>query len=524
MTPPTEPPAATGEAPGPPGTTAPLARMLFVSTFLVATCGLVYELAAGALASYLLGDSVLQFSLVIGTYLSAMGVGSYLSRFVARDLVARFVEIEIAVALLGGFEAPLLFAAFTWTPAFRGVLYVIVALVGIGVGLELPLLLRILERRGPLRELVARVLFLDYVGALAASLLFPLFLLPQLGLLRSSLALGLVNALVALWTTQIFDAAPAVRTRLRVLAGGAVLALAAGLAGAGRLEQRMESDLFADPVVASIQTPYQRLVLTHSRGDTRLYIDGALQFSSLDEYRYHEALVHPALASVAAPRRVLVLGGGDGLAVREILRHPEVQAVTLVDLDPEMTRLFSTREDLVALNEGSLLDPRVTVVNDDAFTWVRSPGAELYDAAIVDFPDPNNYGLGKLYTTTFYRMLAARLTPEAAVAVQATSPLYSREAFSCIVETLRYAGWQARPYHAYVPAFGEWGFVLASRAALPAPRPLLPGLRFLTDAVLPTLFLFPADLAPGPAPVNRLDNQALVRIYEDEWAGLGRNR
>ncbi|MFN7143732.1 MAG: polyamine aminopropyltransferase, partial [Myxococcota bacterium] len=317
-----------------------MARVLFLSTLLIATCGLVYELVAGALASYVLGDSVFQFSTIIGAYLTAMGLGSWLSRFVERDLVARFIEVEIAVALLGGFSAPILFAGFTYTPGFRAVLYVVVAMVGTGVGLELPLLIRILEERTSLKELVARVLALDYVGALAASLLFPLFLLPQLGLFRSSLVLGLVNAAVALWTTFLFDAPPAVLTRLRVLAGGAVVALAAGLALAGEAEKRMEADLFADPVVMSVQTPYQRLVLTHASGDTRLFIDGALQFSSVDEHRYHEALVHPAMAAAAAnegapPKRVLVLGGGDGLAVREVLKHP-VESVTLVDLDPDM--------------------------------------------------------------------------------------------------------------------------------------------------------------------------------------------
>lgn len=501
-----------------------MARVLFLSTLLIATCGLVYELVAGALASYVLGDSVFQFSTIIGAYLTAMGLGSWLSRFVERDLVARFIEVEIAVALLGGFSAPILFAGFTYTPGFRAVLYVVVAMVGTGVGLELPLLIRILEERTSLKELVARVLALDYVGALAASLLFPLFLLPQLGLFRSSLVLGLVNAAVALWTTFLFDAPPAVLTRLRVLAGGAVVALAAGLALAGEAEKRMEADLFADPVVMSVQTPYQRLVLTHASGDTRLFIDGALQFSSVDEHRYHEALVHPAMAAAtanegAAPKRVLVLGGGDGLAVREVLKHP-VESVTLVDLDPDMTRLFTEREDLAALNAGALRDPRVTIVNTDAFAWVRAYAGPGFDVVLADFPDPNNFGLGKLYTVQFYRLLARILAPGAAVSVQATSPVFSPQAFACIVETMREAGLAARPYHQYVPAFGDWGFVLAGLRAPDTFAPLLPGLRSLDDATLPTLFQFAPDLAPKADVVNRLDNQLLVRLYAEDWRVL----
>lgn len=496
-----------------------MSRLLFLSTVLIATCGLVYELVAGALASYLLGDSVLQFSTVIGAYLTAMGLGSWLSRFVDKNLVTRFVEVEIAVALIGGFEAPLLFAGFTYSPGFRAILYVIVGLVGAGVGLELPLLIRILETRTSLKELVARVLALDYIGALAASLLFPLFFLPHLGLLRTSLLLGLVNAAVALWTTFLFDPGPT-RTRLRVMAGAAILALTAGILFANQAEQRMERDLFADPVVMSTQTPYQRLVLTHAPGDTRLFIDGALQFSSADEYRYHEALVHPAMA--ASPgKRTLVLGGGDGMAVRELLRHP-VESVTLVDLDPEMTRIFSERADVVALNHGSLSDVRVTIVNDDAFGWVRGYTGAPFDTVIIDFPDPNNFGLGKLYTVQFYRLLARVLTPHAAVAIQATSPVFSPSAYSCIVETVRAAGYAARPYHAYVPSFGEWGFVLASLAEVSRFAPLLPGLRSLDDATLPTLFQLAPDLAPKPEVVNRLDNQLLVRLYSEDWRTLAR--
>lgn len=499
--------------------TADLGRVLFLSAFLIATCGLVYELVAGALASYLLGDSITWFSLVIGAYLSAMGIGSWLSKYVSGNLVARFVEIEIAIALVGGFEAPVLFAGFTYTPAFRAVLFVMVGLVGMCVGLELPLLIRILEARTTLRELVARVFFLDYIGALAASLLFPLFLVPQLGLLRTSLCVGLINATVALWTTFVFDAPPAVLTRLRGMAGATVVALCVGLSLAGEAEQRMEADLFADPVVYSLQTPYQRIVVTHAETDTRLFIDGALQFSSVDEYRYHEALVHPAMAA-GRHDRVLVLGGGDGLAVREILKwNPTV--VDLVDLDPAMTTIFRDRPELARLNDSALTDPRVRIHNADAFTWVRE-ARDTWDVAIIDFPDPNNFGLGKLYTRQMYQGVRLRLSPEGWIGVQATSPFFSPSAWSCILATLADSGLDVHPYHAYVPAFGEWGFVLAGRGD-PSFARLPDGLRFLDVLTLKGMFNFPPDLAPHPAPVNRLDNQALVQLYEEDWRALGRH-
>ncbi len=507
-----------------------LSRLLFASAFFISTCGLVYELVAGALASYVLGDSITQFSLVIGVYLSAMGVGSYLSRFVDRGLVARFVEVEIAVALLGGFQSMLLFAAFAYTPAFRLALFGLVGVVGIGVGLELPLLMRVLEQQSPFKELVARILFLDYIGALFASVAFPMLLVPHLGLMRTSLAFGLVNGVVALVTTWLFEAPAPLLRRLRVMSVGALALLMAGFWGATALERSMEANLFADPVVYREQTAYQRIVVTNWDRDTRLFLDGALQFSSADEYRYHESLVHPALSSVAAPRAVLVMGGGDGMAVREILKHASVERVTLVDLDPAMTALFRDRPEFAALNHESLSDPRVTVVNADAFHWLDEaargvqveglPEDGLFDAVIVDFPDPNNFGLGKLYTTHFYRLLQGRLAPGAAVALQATSPLYSVEAYWCIVRTLEHSGFLTRPYHAFIPAFGEWGFVLASMAPLPAFRALPDGLRFLDEDSLPTLFHFPRDMDRRDGPINRLDNQALVMLYDKDWQEL----
>lgn len=495
-------------------------RALLLSAFVIATCGLVYELVAGAMASYLLGDSVTQFSLVIGTYLSAMGLGSYLSRYIDRALLARFVEVELAVALIGGLEAPVLFGLFVWSPAFRWLLYLQIGLIGALVGLELPLLIRILERETSLKELVARVLFLDYIGALAASLLFPLVMLPRLGLFRTSIAFGLINAGVALWTTTLFAAAPPVLRRLRWMSISVIGVLVVVFVAAGPIEARLDANLFADPVVYRAASPYQKVVLTHRDGDTRLFINGALQFSTLDEHRYHEALVHPAMTAAEAPARVLVLGGGDGMAVREVLRYDSVRHVTLVDLDPLMTAIFSERPELSALNRGSLSDPRVEVVNQDAFQWLEAGAPGVYDVVLVDFPDPNNHGLGKLYTTTFFRMLDGAVAEGGVIAAQATSPMWSPSAFWCIHRTMRHAGWQTRPYHAYVPAFGEWGFVLAGRSSPTRFGPLPAGLRFLDATTRELLFHFPPDLAERPGPINRLDNQALVQLYEEDWQAM----
>ncbi len=492
--------------------------LLFLNVLIVATCGLIYELLAGTLASYVLGDSVTQFSLIIGIYLFAMGVGSWLSRFIDKALARRFVDIELAVAILGGFSAPLLFLSFSRVSYFYAVLYFIVFAIGVFVGLEIPLLLRILKDQVEFKELVSRVLAFDYIGALLASILFPILFVPRFGLVRTSLVFGMLNAGVALWGTWLLR--PLIKGRilgLRLRAAIVLALLLLGLIKANTLTSLAEDEMFADEIVYSKDTPYQRIVITRGRAGFQLFLNGNLQFSSTDEYRYHEALVHPAMLLANNPRRVLVLGGGDGLALREVLKYPSVDRVTLVDLDPDMTQLSSRFPLLATLNRQAFADRRVQVINEDAFVWVEETIEQKYDAVIVDFPDPNTFALGKLYTSHFYKMLRSRLTDNAAVSVQATSPMFARSSYWCIIRTLEAAGFTVKPYYTAVPSFGLWGFALARASAFEIPQHPPEGLRFLDDSSLAAMFTLSADIGPVPVEINRLDNQALVRYYEGEW-------
>ncbi|MBK7662547.1 MAG: polyamine aminopropyltransferase [Sterolibacteriaceae bacterium] len=495
-------------------------RILILSVFIVASCGLAYELIAGALSSYLLGDSVLQFSSIIGCYLFAMGVGAHLSKYVRdEDVLARFVDIELLVGLLGGLSATALFLTFSWLAApFRTTLYALVFAIGVLVGMEIPLVMRALHARSAqFSELVAKVLTFDYLGALAVSLLFPLVLAPRLGLSRTGLLFGMLNVAVGLWTIRVFRKSLP-RPGAQVLRGAAVFALLGGVfLVSDRLVTWAEKGLFGDEIVHAVSTPYQRLVITRWQDDLRLYINGNLQFSSRDEHRYHEALVHPALESAPWARSVLVLGGGDGLALREVLKYPNVESVTLVDLDAEMTRLFSTSAPLTALNQGSLADPRVTVINQDAAQWIEH-SEQMFDAAIVDFPDPSSFALGKLYSVPFYRLLARRVAVNGYVAVQSTSPYFAPRAYWSIVATLAEAGFRTWPYHAYVPSFGEWGFVLASlQGPFSPPQHYRIPMRFLDAEVTRGMFAFAPDMPRPAVEANRLNNQSLVHYFEQDW-------
>jgi spermidine synthase len=495
--------------------------VLLASVVVIATSGLVYELIAGTIASYVLGDSVVQFSLVIGLYLFAMGLGSYLSKFIDRGLLERFVEIELAVAFVGGASAPILFTVYASHGSFQVALYSIVLIVGTLVGLEIPILIRLLEFQLELKDLVARVLSLDYVGALVASILFPLVLLPKIGLHRTSLVVGLLNAVVALLATFLIPLSSRVRFRLR---GQFVIIAAALIAGIFYMNEglkRAETLYFGAPVIYTHQSPYQRIVITQSSRTTRLFLNGNLQFSSDDEQRYHEVLVHPAVAALGRdPKNVLILGGGDGLAARELLKYPSIERILLVDLDPAMTKVFRDVPVARELNASSLHDPRVEVHNADAFAWLQE-AHESFDLAIVDFPDPSNYALGKLYTLTFYNLLRERIAPRGAIVVQSSSPYYARQAFWTIATTMEAAGWKTLPMHLYVPSFGEWGFLVAGADGIVMPDALRVSpdkLRFLEPRLLSQMADFPKDMARGPAPVNRLNDQQLVGIYTREWA------
>ncbi len=500
---------------------------LWVATFLVAAAGLTYELIAATLSSYLLGDSVRQFSLVIGVYLAAMGLGAYLSRFIG-DALRGFVWAQIFLGAIGGFLAPVLFFSYGATGEVDLPLYLMLISVGALAGMELPLIARILKAIGLPEFRFENVLSLDYVGALAASLAFPVLIVPHLGLMSASLVFGCLNLAVAGLSLWLFrEAATRLAVGVWALAlTGSVLALY----GSEKMVSVAEANLFEDEVILSQATPYQHITLTRFRDRIRLFLDNSIQFDSQDEYRYHESLVHPAMA--LAPRRdsILILGGGDGLAAREVFRHPEVKAVTLVDLDAAVTTLFASHPDLAALNNHALSDPRLKVVSQDAWKFLETT-TDSYDVIIADLPDPKSIALSKLYSREFYGLVVEHLSAQGLLVVQSGSPLFARQGYWSVVHTLAAtrnplqpglsaapAGLSVLPYHVYIPSFGDWGFTLASfRPLAPRPLPLPDGLRYLTEPVWRQEQVFGLDSADMAAEINSIRSHALVGYYNQGW-------
>jgi spermidine synthase len=485
---------------------------------VLSACGITYELLVGAIAAYLLGGSVLQFSLTIGVFLASMGVGAYFSRFLRTRLLCRFVEVEIAVGIIGGVSGPLLFTAFTFTSFYYLAMFGQIVAIGALIGLEIPILTRYLQQFSSLRDSIANVFALDYLGSLFASFLFPLLLLPSLGIFRTSLAVGLLNLLVAFATLYVFRRELGKMHKQLLMLLLAALGLGGLLAVSGQTLSAIESKLYRDEVIFAKQSKYQRLVMTRYRDDVRLYLDGSLQFSSRDEYRYHESLVHPAMTLSASRENVLVIGGGDGLVLKQVLRYRDVKRAMLVDIDPAMTRLARTHTVMLALNARSLHDPRVTVRNVDAYKFLER-SSELYSVIIIDLPDPRREALSKLYSASFYRIVERHLARGGVAVTQATSPLFARKAFWCIANTARSAGLLPLPYHTYVPSFGDWGFVLMSRRSLTLEN-ALPALtlRYLSREILQSMVRFGKDQDRVPTVPSTLDKPVILDYYEAGWA------
>jgi spermidine synthase len=497
--------------------------LLLFSIAVIATCGLIYELVAGTAASYLLGDSVTQFSTLIGVYLFAMGVGSFLSKYVKTNLLQTFIIVEILVGLIGGFSSAAFFILFNYIEAFGVVLYGMMFTTGVLVGLEIPLMMYILQNEFDFSDLVARVFSFDYAGALLASLAFPLFFVPHFGLIKTSLFFGLMNVSVALWL--IFAKQKEMHKRglhniifLKIIGISAFIVLFGTFIMGDKLMNYAETANFNEKIIYSASSKYQRITLTSTKQGNKLYLNGNLQFHSADEYRYHEALVHPCFTLFPKAKKILILGGGDGCAAREILKYPDIQSVKLVDLDPEMTRLFTQNPLLLHINDSSLLNPKMKVINADAFIWLKNDSTK-YDIAIIDFPDPSNYSVGKLYTHSFYTELKKHLHTQSVISIQSTSPFVAPNAYWCINNTLTNAGFYVMPYHDFVPSFGDWGYVLAAlKPDFQADYASLPkNLRFFDSTALNQMCIFPKDVAHRETAINTLNNQALVQYFEEEW-------
>lgn len=496
------------------------ASILLFCVFVVGYCTIIYELLIGSVSSYFIGDSIKQFSITIGLTMTAMGIGTLISRFFKKNLIYWFIFVEIGLAIIGGLSVPILYWIYSIQFIYYPIMCLLIIIIGIFIGLEIPLLTRIMEEYFQLRENISNVLSLDYLGAFLASLAFPFLLLPILGVFNSSITTGLMNLFVGILAFHWFK--NKITTKKRLMLKTNIVLIAILLLGCllftKEISRYFENSMYEDRVVFSKQTKYQKLVITKNKEDYRLFIDGNVQFSSIDEYRYHEPLVHIPMNLVKHHENILILGGGDGLATRELLKYNDVKKITVVDLDKEITDIATNNKTFIDLNKSSFKDKKVKILNEDAFKYLENV-REYFDVIIIDLPDPNNSSLARLYSKDFYKVAKKKLAKSGILVTQATSPFFSPEAYWCINESLKLAGFKyTKPYHTYVPSFGDWGFILASDLPIDISKIKINiQTKYLENTAINRLFHIEKDLLRENIKPSTLDKPEILNYYLQGW-------
>ena len=434
-------------------------RILKISIFATGCAGIVAEFVLSTLASYLLGNSILQWTIVMSLMLFAMGLGSRASRYIINDLFDKFILLEFALSILCSVSVSFCYWFATFSHNTNLIIYSLSLLLGLLIGTEIPLVTRINELHEDLRTNISSVLESDYYGALAGGLLFAFFALPYLGLTYTPIALGVINFIVASILLWKFRHLIHYKRSLTVTFWSITSFFLIFVFMVKPIILFSEQKKYKDKIVFEEQTSYQKIVITKWKDDFWLFINGKEQFSTFDEDKYHEPLVHIPLALSKQMKNILLLGGGDGLAVREILKYDKVQNVTVVDLDPAMTEIAKHNPIITKINKNSMVDIRVEVINQDGFIFLENCN-KFYDLIIVDLPDPSSINLARLYSNEFYTMCKHRLRKYGILVTQATSPVYSVKSYVCIINTIEAAGFSVLPYHNHIPTLGDWGWCL----------------------------------------------------------------
>jgi len=438
-------------------------NVLKIALFATGISGIVAEYILSTLASYFIGDAVVQFALIVSTMLFSMGLGSRLSKYIDTDLLAHFIYLELALSFLVSFCAILVYVTYgRYSPVF---IYFLAIVVGLLIGLEIPIVTRLNQEFEELKINVASILEKDYYGSLVGGLFFAFVGMPYLGLTYTPFVLGMLNFLVAFWTFIQLKNRIVAKHQKRIsilffIIGSTILG---GLIFAKPIIQYGDQKKYRDKIIYQEQTKYQKIVITQWQNNYSLFINSNLQLSSFDEFMYHEPLVHPVMQIAETPQKVLILGGGDGCAVREILKYKTVEDITLVDLDPAMTRLAKTHQAFLSMNRNALSNDKVKIVIDDAFQFLEKNNT-VYNVIIIDLPDPNNVDLNKLYTKEFYFLCHKHLAKNGALITQAGSPYYATKAFYCIEKSLQASGFHTLPLQNQVLTMGQWGWILASKS------------------------------------------------------------
>ncbi|OEK09728.1 spermidine synthase [Flavivirga aquatica] len=438
--------------------------VLKTALFATGFSGIVAEYILSTLASYFIGNAILQFTLIVSIMLFAMGLGSRLSKSFNANIIFYFVITELVLSVLVSFSAIASYLIYGFTNVSWLVIYSLSIIIGLLIGLEIPFATRINNDFEELRLNISNILEKDYYGSLLGGLFFAFVGLPHLGLTYTPFVLGFLNLIISFWLFYVLrsEISKTLRRLVTILYVSVFLIILAGLIFAKPLVLFGEQAKYKDKIVFSEQTKYQKIVITKWKEWYSLYINGNQQLSTFDEYLYHEPMVHTTLGVTKKKDNILILGGGDGCIVRELLKYEDIVKITLVDLDKKMLSLGKENTIFKSLNNNALNNSKVSTVVGDAFTFLENTKS-IYDVILVDLPDPNNIDLNKLYTKEFYNLCYKRLDAKGTFITQSGSPYYATKAFYCINKTLQSSGFYTLPMHNQVLTLGEWGWIMAKK-------------------------------------------------------------
>lgn len=439
-------------------------NILKTSIFATGLSGIVAQYILSTLASYFLGDSTVQWALTVSVMLFAMGLGARVSKYIDNNLLSKFIFLEFTLSIFVSFSSLFVYLFASYSIYLGLLIYSLTITIGFLIGLEIPIVIRLNDQFENIKVNISTILEKDYYGSLFGGILFAFVGLPYLGLTYTPFVLGFVNFSVAflLFFMLYKESKEKYRKHIIAFSSFIVIAIALGINFAKPIILFGEQKRYVEKVVLAEQSKYQRIVLTQWKDDYYLFINGNKQLSTVDEQMYHEPLVHPVMELAKEHKNVLILGGGDGCAVREIIKHKGVEHITLVDLDPEMTKLAKENQILLDINKGSLFDKRVKIINRDGLNFLEE-SKEFYDVIIIDLPDPRTIELAKLYSLEFYHLCKYRLKTNGFVITQSGSPYYASRAFKTINKTIQTAGFATLPIHNQVLSFGEWGWIIGAK-------------------------------------------------------------
>ena len=443
------------------------------------------------------------------------GVGAFAAKYFLEKPLNFFIIIEYVLGLIGGLAIPILYFLFiTVTPAlFQIYCLLIMFCIGLLTGMEVPLL-TFAYKEADFKNNLSNILSLDYIGGLIATLIFPFILLPFVGLFYSSLIVGSLNVLLGLLLSFSYLKK---KTASLIFGFSILIILVLVVVNTATLLKVWDHKIYKSPVVTNIQTPYQKIVITKKKNDVRMFLNRVIQFSSLDEHRYHEPLIHIPISCLKSPKRILVLGGGENLASREILKHPDIASVDVVDIDSMMFHLARYDKLIKEINGGAAQNKKVNLITDDAFAFLYM-NTKPYDLIVADLPDPSNESIARLYSVQFYLLVKRNLKSDGLFVTQAGEIYYSNTVFSCIYRTVNKVFEQAKVYHSTIPSFGNWGFIMAANNEINSNFSLIPdNLKFLSKKQAEFSFLFPKDIIIAETKINTLDNPIILSYYLRDW-------